>query len=222
MVRSMAHRRRPGRSLDSMPLRATWTPMRWPHSPFRRCGTSYAMSACGRPGPKQRPRRGACLVWPPRTTGFGATLSWVLAAERPTRRGSPFASDRTCIPEPGLPRSPGLGPVSSPPSQPSRAPSRARPGTDRAGRRRPDGAASPRGAGPGRRPGTRSGTSGGRRLRYSEAGLQCTPGASADQDVDDRGEQRLIGRVLRPPPCGRTFGGGISGSAVSHSPSATI
>lgn len=25
-----------------------------------------------------------------------------------------------------------------------------------------------------------------------------------------------------PPPCGRTFGGGISGSAISHSPSGTM
>ncbi|MEV3951753.1 hypothetical protein AB0K57_29585 [Streptomyces halstedii] len=25
-----------------------------------------------------------------------------------------------------------------------------------------------------------------------------------------------------PPPCGRTFDGGISGSAISHSPSGTI
>lgn len=51
----------------------------------------------------------------PSTMGFNAWLSWVLAAEKPTRRGSPAASDRTCILEPGLPRSTGLGPVSSPP-----------------------------------------------------------------------------------------------------------
>ena len=31
-----------------------------------------------------------------------------------TRRGSPFASDKTCILGPGLPRSTGLGPVCSP------------------------------------------------------------------------------------------------------------
>ncbi|MGW8955582.1 hypothetical protein [Streptomyces sp. NPDC055709] len=30
-------------------------------------------------------------------TCYAARLSWVLAAESPTRRGSPFASDRTCI-----------------------------------------------------------------------------------------------------------------------------
>lgn len=46
--------------------------------------------------------------------GFSPSLSWVLPAETPTRRGSPFASDRTCILEPDLPRSMGLGPVSSP------------------------------------------------------------------------------------------------------------
>lgn len=36
------------------------------------------------------------------------------------------------------------------------------------------------------------------RLRYPEARRQCPPGATADQHVDDRGEQRLIRRVLRP------------------------
>ncbi|KYG50751.1 hypothetical protein AWI43_33070 [Streptomyces sp. WAC04657] len=45
--------------------------------------------------------------------GFSAWLSWVLAAETRTMRGSPFASDRTCILEPALPRSTGLGPVIS-------------------------------------------------------------------------------------------------------------
>lgn len=36
--------------------------------------------------------------------GFDARLSWVLAAETPTTRGSPFASNTACILEPGLPR----------------------------------------------------------------------------------------------------------------------
>lgn len=39
--------------------------------------------------------------------------SQLLAAE--TRRGSLAASDKTCVLEPGLPRSTGLGPASSPP-----------------------------------------------------------------------------------------------------------
>ncbi|KOU45717.1 hypothetical protein ADK56_32660 [Streptomyces sp. MMG1522] len=60
------------------------------------------------------PRWGSCLVRWPSTMGFRAWLSWVLAAEMPTRRGSPFASDRTRILEPALPRSTGLGPVRSP------------------------------------------------------------------------------------------------------------
>jgi hypothetical protein len=47
--------------------------------------------------------------------GFSARLSWTLAAETPTTSGSPFASDRMCILEPGLPRSTGPGPVRSPP-----------------------------------------------------------------------------------------------------------
>jgi hypothetical protein len=37
----------------------------------------------------------------------------------------------------------------------------------------------------------------GGRLRYPEAGRQLAPRASADQDVDDGREERLIGRVLR-------------------------
>lgn len=60
------------------------------------------------------PFSGSCLVWRPATIAFRPWLSWTLAAETPTTRGSPFASDRTCILEPGLPRSTGLGPVSSP------------------------------------------------------------------------------------------------------------
>lgn len=44
-------------------------------------------------------------MWKWDSIGFSAWLSWVLAAERPTRRGSPSASDRTCILEPGFPRS---------------------------------------------------------------------------------------------------------------------
>ena len=38
----------------------------------------------------------------------------------------------------------------------------------------------------------------GRRLRYPEARRQRPPGAPTDQDIDDRCEQRLIRRVLRP------------------------
>lgn len=36
------------------------------------------------------------------------------------------------------------------------------------------------------------------RLRYAEARRQCPPGATGHQHVDDRCEQRLIRRVLRP------------------------
>lgn len=39
-----------------------------------------------------------------RDHGFSERLSWVFAAEGPTRRGGPFASDRTNFLEPGLPR----------------------------------------------------------------------------------------------------------------------
>jgi hypothetical protein len=38
----------------------------------------------------------------------------------------------------------------------------------------------------------------GGRLRYPEARRQLAPGATADQHVDDRREQRLIRRVLCP------------------------
>lgn len=38
----------------------------------------------------------------------------------------------------------------------------------------------------------------GGRLRYPEAWRQGPPGAAADQHVDDRSEQLLIRRVLRP------------------------
>jgi len=38
----------------------------------------------------------------------------------------------------------------------------------------------------------------GGRLRYAEAGWQLAPGAAGHQHVDDRCEQRLIRRVLRP------------------------
>lgn len=47
--------------------------------------------------------------------GFRASLSWVLPALTPTTRGSPAASDRTCVFEPALPRSTGLGPGGAPP-----------------------------------------------------------------------------------------------------------
>ncbi len=54
-------------------------------------------------------------MWKWDSIGFRARLSWVLATESPTRRRNPFASDRTCILEPGLPRSTGLEPARSPP-----------------------------------------------------------------------------------------------------------
>lgn len=44
----MTHRRRPSRSLESIPLRAMRTPIRWLCSHRRRSGTSYALSACSR------------------------------------------------------------------------------------------------------------------------------------------------------------------------------
>jgi hypothetical protein len=53
-----------------------------------------------------------------RDPGLQPPLSWTLAAETPTMRGSPFASDRMCILEPGLLRSTRLGPVFCPPFLP--------------------------------------------------------------------------------------------------------
>jgi hypothetical protein len=44
----MTQRRRPNRSLDSMPLRAMRTPIRLPRSHLRRSARSYALSACRR------------------------------------------------------------------------------------------------------------------------------------------------------------------------------
>lgn len=155
--------------------------------------------------------------------GFRAWLSWVLAAETPTRRGSPFASDRMCILEPGLPRSTGLGPVRSPPlfrldvggvedgSGEVEQAGVVEAVQDLLVQPAPD-----TGPGPDQEPAV------GRGLRYAEARWHGSPGAAGDQYVDDRGEQRLIRRVLRSAALWPPLDGGISGCAISHNPSGTI
>ncbi len=82
---------------------------------------------------------------------------------------------------------------------PSRGRSPGPPGRDRGGRRRRGGAGSPRAADPRLRPSTRSGTCGEPSTSISRS-TAAAPArrAPADQDINDRGEQRLIRRVLRP------------------------
>jgi CRISPR-associated endonuclease/helicase Cas3 len=105
--------------------------------------------------------------------------------------------DRTCILEPGLPRSTGLGPVCSPLFGPDVG------GVEHdAGDVEEVGVVEPMqhglvqaapdtGSGPDQEPAV------GGRLRDAEAWRQGPPGAAGHQHVDDRGEQRLIRRVLR-------------------------
>ncbi|GAA2454853.1 hypothetical protein GCM10010405_43450 [Streptomyces macrosporus] len=64
-----------------------------------------------RRGVTWRPRSGLCLVGRPATPGFRLRLSWVLAAETPTIRGRPFASDGMRIVVPGLLRGSESGPT---------------------------------------------------------------------------------------------------------------
>lgn len=72
-----------------------------------------------------------------RTKGLSACWSLVLAAETATARGRPVASVSTWSLLPGLPRSTGLGPVSSPPSSRARWPRRRSSGTSPGCRPRP-------------------------------------------------------------------------------------
>lgn len=89
-MRSMPQRCRPNRWLDSMPLRAVRTPMFRPHSHFRREARHipFRMEALGLEVPAVMRSR---LVWGTVIMDFSVRVSWVLAAERPVRRGSPFA-----------------------------------------------------------------------------------------------------------------------------------
>lgn len=155
--------------------------------------------------------------------GFSPSLSWVLPAEMPTRRGRPFASDRMCILEPGLPRSTGLGPVCSPLFSPDVGGVEDDAGdVDEAGVVEPVQhcfmqATPDTGPGPDQEPAVRG------RLRYAEARRKLTPGASADQDVNDRREQRFIRRVLRsaalrPNPRRRDQRLGALPQPVRHDP----
>lgn len=65
-------------------------------------------------GPAGRGPRRDRIGGIPHTIGSRARLSWVLAAEIPTDSGSPARSTIRWIFDPYLPRSTGLGPVSSP------------------------------------------------------------------------------------------------------------
>jgi hypothetical protein len=102
-----------------------------------------------------------------------------------------------CTLEPGLPRSTGLGPVCSPLFSAYVGGVEDDAGdVDEVGvvEAVQDGlvqAAPDAGSGPDQEPAVSG------RLRYPEARRQRPRGASADQDVDDRREQRLIRRVLR-------------------------
>jgi hypothetical protein len=65
----------------------------------------------GRPGRPQGP----LIAGTASTMGSSSTESWVLAADSPTARGMPRRSVSRWYLDPGLPRSVGFGPVSSPP-----------------------------------------------------------------------------------------------------------
>jgi hypothetical protein len=53
------------------------------------------------------------------------------------------------------------------------------------------------------------------RLRYVEAGWPSAPGATADQHANDGREKLSSGASCVPPPCRRTFDGGISGFTIT-------
>lgn len=140
---------------------------------------------------------GSCFLSRLATMGFRPSLSWVLPVETPTTRGRLFRSDRTCILEPGLPRSTGLGPASSAPFAPAHGPSPRPRARRREGRRRGVCRARPGAAGPGRRPWTRSRTGGGRWTSICRSTAAAPARPAAHQNVDDGRECCLIGRVLR-------------------------
>lgn len=114
-VRSTTHRCLPRRSLLSMLRRAMRGMIaRW-RSAWRQWAKSYPLSACSLAGR----RRGRPAHWriagTASTTGSSNLLSCRLAGEIFRASGKPLASKRICRLEPGLPRSVGFGPVSSPP-----------------------------------------------------------------------------------------------------------
>jgi hypothetical protein len=78
----------------------------------------------GRPG---RPR-GPSTAGTASTSCSSSYESWVLAADTPTANGMPAASISRWYMEPGLPRSTGFAPVSSPPPGPHAGAVDGRPG----------------------------------------------------------------------------------------------
>jgi hypothetical protein len=107
------------------PTRSHSASWRTPLSPW-----SLAGRLRGRPGWPRGPLTGGTAS----TIGSSSVESWVLAADRPTASGMPRRSTSRWYLEPGLPRSVGFGPVSSPPVWRARSTSRGWPATSRAGR----------------------------------------------------------------------------------------
>jgi hypothetical protein len=108
-------------------------------TPLSQC--SLAGRLRGRPG---RPR-GPLTAGTASTTWSSSMESCVLAADRQTARGMPPRSTSRWYLDPGLPRSVGFGPVSSPPAWRARSSCRGWRGTSRAGCRGRAGRAGPDG-----------------------------------------------------------------------------
>jgi hypothetical protein len=106
------------------PTRSHSASWRTPLSPWSLVGRLR-----GRPGRPRGPLTGGTAS----TTASSSMESWVLAADSPTAKGMPLRSTSRWYLDPGLPRSVGFGPVSSPPVWRARSHCRGWPATSRAG-----------------------------------------------------------------------------------------
>ena len=111
----LTDRKRPGRPLvydHDQRLRIVATVTQQPPDPASHWSHSQLAKEPGRP-------RGPTIAGTASTMASSSWESWVLAADNPTASGTPVASISRWYLEPGLPRSTGLAPTSSPHAGPA-------------------------------------------------------------------------------------------------------